>query len=109
MASARVRLECLFTALAVAAGAHAGDEDFSAGATLREETTGRGDRDLLVLGAIRRAGTTLSIGYGHGAGRGGPGRHALLPSLSQEVLGVREDLVEVELDRPLASRHRGAV
>ena len=107
MASARVRLECLFTALAVAAGAHAGDEDFSAGATLRAETTGRGDRDLLVLGAIRRAGTTLSIGYGQAAGRGAPGRHALLASLSQEVAEVREDPVEVELETRLAPDQAG--
>ena len=107
MASARVRLECLFTALAVAAGAHAGDEDFSAGATLRAETTGRGDRDLLVLGAIRRAGTTLSIGYGQAAGRGAPGRNALLASLSQEVAEVREDPVEVELETRLAPDQAG--
>ena len=107
VASAGVRFGCLFAALTLATEARAGDEDFSAGATLRAETTGRGDRDLLVLGALRRAGTTLSLGYGQAAGRDAPERHALLASLSQEIVEVSEEPLEVEIETRLAPDQAG--
>jgi hypothetical protein len=107
VASAGVRLGSLFAVLAFAAEAHAGDEDLSAGATLRAETTGRGDRDLVALGAIRRGGTTLSLGYGQLAGRNVPERHALLASLSQELAEVREEPVELEVETRLAPDQAG--
>jgi hypothetical protein len=100
-------LGCLFVALAVAAAAYAGDEDLSAGATLRAETTGRGDRELVALGALRRAGTTLSLGYGQAAGRNAPERHALLASLAQELSEVREEPVELEVETRLAPDQSG--
>jgi hypothetical protein len=100
-------LGSLFAVLAIAAEAHAGDEDLSAGATLRAETTGRGDRDLAALGAIRRGGTTLSLGYGQSAGRNAPERHALLASFSQELAEVREEPIEVEVETRLAPDQAG--
>jgi len=98
---AGVRLGCLFAALALAGEARA-DDDLSAGATLRAATTGRGDRDLVVVGTIRRASTTLSLGYGQSAGPGAAERHALLASFAQEIAEVCDDAVELELDTRLA-------
>jgi hypothetical protein len=100
-------LGSLCAVLAVAGGAQASDEDLSAGATLRAETTGRGDRDLLALGALRRGGTTLSLGYGQAAGRNAPERHALFASLSHELAELREEPIEVEVEMRLAPDQGG--
>lgn len=110
VASAGVRLGSLFAALLLAAEARAEtdeDEGLSAGATLRAETTGRGDRDLLALATIRRGGTTLSLGYGQSAGRSAPERHALLAGISQELAEVLEEPVEVELEARVAPDQAG--
>jgi hypothetical protein len=100
-------LGSLIAVLAVAAEARGGDDELSAGATLRAETTGRGDRDVVALGAIRHGGTTLSLGYGQTAGRNAPERHALLASLSQELAEVQEEPVELELEMRLAPDQTG--
>jgi len=103
---AGVRLGCLLAALALAGKAR-GDDDLSAGATLRAATTGRGDRDLVALGIIRRARTTVSLGYGQSAGRGAPERHALLASIAQEIAELSDDAVELEVETRLAPDQTG--
>ena len=97
----------LIAVLAVAAEARGGDDDLSAGATLRADTTGRGDRDLVALGALRRGATTLSLGYGQAAGRNAPERHALLASLSHELAEVDEVPIELELETRLSPDQAG--
>jgi hypothetical protein len=100
-------LGSLIAVLAVAAEARGGDDDLSAGATLRADTTGRGDRDLVALGALRRGATTLSLGYGQTAGRNAPERHALLASVSHEVAEVDEEPIELEVETRLSPDQAG--